>query len=150
MIEQAWNYKSVVAKDSNNTGGSSSGDSIKFEYYKIDWDKLNELGFDKNDNSIEGFSMQVKGILFSSLTAKIVVGGNAFGGINMSGSYAATSFIYYAIAISFASPIKALNPDGTETIISNIKESFSNTTNTDWLIPITEEEYYNIDGLMPV
>ena len=25
MIEQAWNYKSVVAKDSNNTGGSGSG-----------------------------------------------------------------------------------------------------------------------------
>ena len=25
MMEQAWNYKSVVAKDSNNTGGSGSG-----------------------------------------------------------------------------------------------------------------------------
>lgn len=25
MIEQAWNYKSVVAKDSNNTGDSGGG-----------------------------------------------------------------------------------------------------------------------------
>ena len=46
MIEQAWNYKSVVAKDSNNTGGSGNGssDGAKWEYYKIDWDKFDEIG----------------------------------------------------------------------------------------------------------
>ena len=43
MMEQAWNYKSVVAKDSNNTG--SSGSEIKWEYYSIDWDKADNKEF---------------------------------------------------------------------------------------------------------
>ena len=32
MMEQAWNYKSVVAKDSNNTGSSGSGSGGGFQY----------------------------------------------------------------------------------------------------------------------
>lgn len=37
MIEQAWNYKSVVAKDSNNTGGSGSGsgEASSIEYLDV-------------------------------------------------------------------------------------------------------------------
>ena len=141
----------MIKKGAASSGGSSgSGDSIKIEYYKIDWDKLYELGFDKNDNSMQSFSMEIKSLLFSSHTAKIVINGNIFAGINVSGGWALMGYIYYAIAISFAFPIKILSADSTETIFSSVKELVASLTNTDWLIPITEEEYYNTDGLIPV
>ena len=43
MVEQAWNYRSVVAKDINNSEGCSSVSKYAPRYFKIDFSKADAL-----------------------------------------------------------------------------------------------------------
>ena len=160
MIEQAWNYRSVVAKDINNTEGCGSVSKYAPRYFKIDFDKADNLwqtilsisnADDAVNNSEIAFNI---GALYKTKAENIaIIQAYPFLNIEDGREY---SFCYMPLYIFkeytelFGVKSNLLN---FEDILENIckllvetgKVEYDQVLSTDGLTEITEEEFYKID-----
>ena len=139
MIEQAWNYRSVVAKDINNSEGCGSD---KIEYFKFK---------EPNTNINEEFKMVMSTVAFENGPMKGIVPYGAF----------TQGFVYNTI-LGFAFCGYAINANAKYIKITSVKQylfvmlnpDISDIPNPDdipdtiyervGIIPIAEEEYYDL------
>lgn len=135
MIKQAWcNTKHVCSNSKEDNA----------EYYRIDWDKARELGYG-DSTSVETFIM--KGLVGVSRNLKLKVQSNA--SIAPTG-YAMILGIDFVNSIEFyPTMIYDTTNDEIITNIDNFNRAFEILNSSKLIpcfIPITKEEFYNIDG----
>ena len=156
MIEQAWNYKSVVAKDSNNTGGSGSGsgDYIDtYQYYRID-NEIND-GF-LMINTLP-FIVLAKGIF--DVSNSPIYGTKIIGPMSHVGAAMAEQIMCYSGKSIVGD--KEINEGDWKKNASEYMFTFSGPfeedgvsiqtpedvlKHLDYLVPITKEEFFNLDN----
>lgn len=137
MIEQAWNYKSVVAKDSNNTGDSGSGSGSKYlpKYYSIDWDIAEE-----------GWIEVLKDASAHSVASTAKGGGVIAAYIPPIGVEA---FSFLPVGVKRPSESDVTFFETLESVIDFLKASFDISISMNGIKEISEEEYYSFDMTVP-
>lgn len=141
-------YNEII--QGGGSSGESSGSDIEAnaEYYRIDWDKAKELGYDENDNSMYSITGMFNLFLGGTYLFKL----NAYNSILISptGVAIVNNYIKYATHICFI-PIKSYNPDGwsnfnsfTQLIENSVLPPYKEIPFTDCFIPITKEEFYAV------
>lgn len=130
MIEQAWNYRSVVAKDINNSEGCSNGSS-RIEYWKI------------KDADIGGIEMYFSSIkCYDSKNRINIIGPYIYYLVNQDQTVYSNSIAVSFVPISTEfGEFKIINSLKDFMSINGISEEEFNTL----FEPITEEEFYKID-----
>lgn len=152
MIEQAWNYRSVVAKDINNTEGCGSVSKYAPRYFKIDWDKA-DAGW---GSLLAYFDNDTDRVLYKTFSFAASIKMQHKGYVMITS--AVPNDYKYIIAFSFiplcASANMGLGVDWIKTIEEYIittkfltKDFLGEEINLsmDGLTEITEEEFYKID-----
>ena len=159
MIEQAWNYRSVVAKDINNTEGCGSVSKYAPRYFKIDFSKAGTvwkeiLGISDVDTAIKDSELMLTvGALYKIKVDNLVsIQGYPFINIDNDREYSFSYmplFLIQNMAEAFGIKSLLTFEDMLENIgkilVATGKIESDGVLSMDGLTEITEEEFYKID-----
>lgn len=142
-----WNSK---AQSWSKCEGEGNGGDVEAaaEYYRIDWDKAKELGYDENDTNLLSFSGEFNSLIKATRYVKQSFGNNEIIYIGPTGMCDLIFGITNTTHVLFT-PIESVSKSGNEinsTKINSLKESNSNYPGQlDCFIPCTKEEFYTLE-----
>ncbi len=144
---KTWNGTKWVESVSSSGSGSEEVEA-NAEYYRIDWDKAKELGYDENDTNILNFTGEFNTVIKSTRYVKQ----NAYDGeiiyIGPSGLCDAILGITRSTHVLFipSETHTKSNNEITSIKVNSLKESNSNYPGLlDCFIPCTKEEFYSLE-----